>query len=552
MAIDFDPAGYLTAHDLAGCRHRLGLTARYSEALAEVPEDAGAVQRQAAAQQHRQRLRDLLVAADPQLWVVIDATAAPSVAASATLRACAAGTPRIWAAVLPPEPDTRRTGGAEILLHDDEFGGYLPIIVVNHKVTDPRPDAEATDRPLITSDLLRWDPQPDHAVRTRSNPRDQLRLLHLYRMMQSHHVASPACRGGVIGRDMDRIVVHDLAPQLADYDRRYADRLGVLRGQLPTLPSRVHECRQCPWWSRGPTPQARNCEQWLNDRRDVSVVATGARADVLRHHGVQTVAALAEWTGPPPSNWEFEPFEEAVVMARAWLAGAPLVRRVDTVRVQRAEVEVDVDLESYQEHGAYLWGTLLDGIYRPFVTWEPLPTRDEARSFAAFWTWLMGVRAAAQAAGKTFAAYCYSRMAEDKWLYESARRFAGLPGVPTEERVREFVAGPQWVDLFEAVSMQFICPSGKGLKRVAPVAGFHWRDPNAGGAASMTWYRRAVGYDGAADHTQRTRLLEYNEDDVRATYALREWMSPIDPDTPGANSQVPRMADFSRTVLSGR
>lgn len=214
--------------------------------------------------------------------------------------------------------------------------------------------------------------------------------------------------------------------------------------------------------------------------------------------------------------------------------------------MQRADVEVDVDLESYQEHGAYLWGTLLDGVYRPFVTWDPLPTEDEGRSFAEFWTWLMQVRADAAATGRTFAAYCYSRTAEDKWLYESARRFAGMPGIPTEREIQKFVDGPQWVDMFQAVSEQFICPNGKGLKKIAPVAGFSWRDPEAGGEASMSWYRLGVGYDGGEPVlSQRTRILEYNEDDVQATKVLRDWM------TDRADAEVPGIADFAgRNIAS--
>jgi predicted RecB family nuclease len=116
--------------------------------------------------------------------------------------------------------------------------------------------------------------------------------------------------------------------------------------------------------------------------------------------------------------------------------------------------------------------------------------------------------------------------------------------VPTVEQVRAFVDGPQWVDMFQAVSDQFICPNGKGLKKIAPVAGFSWRDPEAGGEASMSWYRLAVGYDGATpDQTQRTRLLEYNEDDVRATQVLREWM------TTRADEEVPGLADFRQVPL---
>jgi predicted RecB family nuclease len=82
------------------------------------------------------------------------------------------------------------------------------------------------------------------------------------------------------------------------------------------------------------------------------------------------------------------------------------------------------------------------------------------------------------------------------------------------------------VDLFRIVSESFLCARGKGLKTIAPVAGFHWRDPEAGGENSMRWYRDAVGLDGdPAQLSQRRRLLEYNEDDVRATRRLREWMS---------------------------
>ncbi len=78
----------------------------------------------------------------------------------------------------------------------------------------------------------------------------------------------------------------------------------------------------------------------------------------------------------------------------------------------------------------------------------------------------------------------------------------------------------------------------------APGAGFSGRARAAGGVGSMSWYRLAVVYAGEPDLTQRTRLLEYNEDDVRATLALREWMSPRRPGAPGAETEVPAMIDF--------
>ncbi|WP_084528428.1 TM0106 family RecB-like putative nuclease [Nocardia crassostreae] len=535
---------FLDARSLIGCRHRLFLDATHPGVLTGVAEDAGVQQRREAAAAHRSNVRDTLVGANPDRWLVIDPGMSAGQRAAATMAAMADGADWIWGGLLPQESDTGRRGGCEILMRDTDRGGYIPIIVVNHKVTDPRQPDPADYHPA-TSDLHHWDPKPDRHVRTRPQPRDQQRLAHLYRMLQRHGCASPALVGGAIGYHFDRILVHDIGAVLEDYDIRYADRIAVVRGELPTVPSKVPECRQCPWWSRTPEEGKPSCSQWLSEHRDVSLVAPGSRAEVLRRHGVETIDDLAAWTGDDPDDWQYEPFTETVVTARAWATGAPLVRRVEKVRVQRADVEVDVDLESFQEYGAYLWGTLLDGVYRPFVTWDPLPTRDEGRSFAEFWTWLMGVRAEAAANGKTFAAYCYSRTAEDKWLYESARRFAGMPGIPTEKQVQQFVDGPQWVDMFQAVSEQFICPNGKGLKKIAPVAGFAWRDAEAGGEASMAWYRLAVAYDGGEpDMSQRTRILEYNEDDVLATKALREWM------TQRADAEVPAIADFARRSIA--
>jgi predicted RecB family nuclease len=323
---------------------------------------------------------------------------------------------------------------------------------------------------------------------------------------------------------------------LAEYDARFADRMAVATAAAtgaPALaePSRVTECRRCPWW---PT-----CEAVLERAEDVSLVVRGEFAGVLREVGVATVAALAalDPTAEPPVEVPGLPFADLVALARARLRGLAVVRRVAEVEVPRADIEVDVDMESFGEAGAYMWGALLrhpggrlpgdepDG-YRAFATWDPVPTQDEARSFAEFWSWLSAVRARAAATGRSFAAYCYNEQAENRWLLASATRFAGMPGIPALGEVEEFIDHPGWIDLFAVVSEWFLCAQGKGLKRIAPAAGFTWRDPEAGGENSMRWYRHAVGMDGAPpDLEQRDRLLAYNADDVHATQALREWMT---------------------------
>ncbi|MCX6464729.1 MAG: TM0106 family RecB-like putative nuclease, partial [Pseudonocardiales bacterium] len=464
---------------------------------------------------------------------------------AATAAALAHGAAFVWGAVLPA--DEGRRGGAELLVRLPE-GGYVPVLVVRHRITDP--GAGAVTSPVEQPWPARG--RPDEERKVRSHPRDLLRLAHLHRMLRAAGWAPPAHarhadHGGVIGLDADAVLWHDLRAghwpggrsTLAEYDLRLADRAAVALaaatgGPALARPSRVLECRRCPWWPV--------CEAELVAADDVSLVVRGETAEALREVGVRTVAELAalDPAGEPPVPVLAQPFPDAVTLARAWRSGLAVVRRVPRVEVARADVEVDIDMESFGESGAYLWGALLthpggalpgdepEG-YRAFATWEPLPTVDEARSFAEFWGWLSAVRARAAATGRTFAAYCYNEQAENRWLIGSAQRFAGLPGIPPLAEIEEFIADPSWIDLYAVVDEWFLCAQGKGLKRVAPAAGFAWRDAEAGGENSMRWYRDAVGMDGAPpDAAQRARLLQYNADDVAATHAVREWMtSPV-------------------------
>ena len=81
-----------------------------------------------------------------------------------------------------------------------------------------------------------------------------------------------------------------------------------------------------------------------------------------------------------------------------------------------------------------------------------------------------------------------------------------------------------------------------GLRSLAGGAGFSWRDPNPSGEASMSWYEIACG-DGAPAEASRRRLLEYNEDDCRATLALRDWLNGPARALPHRDSVPPARAD---------
>ena len=514
------------------------------------PPDAGAQQRITAAATHRAEIARQLAAsrgADEQ-WVAIQGELSPGQRALRTEQALDSSADVVSGALLPTDHAGGRRGGVELLVRTGH--GYVPVIVVRHRINDPGEGA-------LTTALTDLD--PDNAVvdrqrKPRSQPRDQLRLAHLRRMLQAAGHAEPhRAFGGVIGLDADVVAWQDLESPtwpggrstLAEYDARFGDRLAVARAaearaDALAQPSRILECRSCPWWD--------TCGPELHRISDVSLVARGDAATQLREAGVATVHQLAalDPAADAPVNWNSGTFVDMVALAKAWLADLTVVRRVREVTAPRADVELDVDMENFGDSGAYLWGCLLSGVdiglepgYHSFATWDPLPSKDEARSFAEFWAFLSEVRSRAQQRGLSFSAYCYNALAENRWLYNSVDRFAGMPGVPDRSEVKEFVDSDEWVDLFRTVSESFLCARGKGLKVVAPVAGFHWRDDEAGGEASMRWYQDAVGMNGTApDTAQRERLVHYNEDDVRATQVLRSWI------TANANHEVPYMGDL--------
>lgn len=468
-----------------------------------------------------------------------------------------------------------RYGTADLLVRAPD-GGYLPVLVKGHRTLDPGEGAECS----VLAEPLRIRRAPDR--RMRAHHPDGLALAHLTRLLDDLGLASADRRGGVIGKggpamdpswdDGALIAWHRLdRPQevagpwlgasatggpaaggpaaggpalgptlLEEYDERIADRLAVAwaaANRRPALaePSRISECRRCPWWPR--------CSAELEAAHDVSLVVAGGDVAVLRAAGLQTyddLAALSPAAAAALPLTAIAP-AEARVRAIAVRDGLQLVRRTAPVAPRRADVELDVDMESYLDDGAYLWGTYLSGVplpgfepgYRPFVTWRPLADPATGENFAAFWRYLTALRVAVHAAGLTFAAYCYSRMAEERWLYGTPQRFPSVAGMPSDAEVAAFCRSAQWVDVYAEVRQWFVVPGSLRLKSVAGVAGFSWRDPEPSGENSMIWYRTAVSDpDPSIAQASRERLLRYNEDDVRATLALRRWMSERSGDVP--------------------
>ncbi len=81
------------------------------------------------------------------------------------------------------------------------------------------------------------------------------------------------------------------------------------------------------------------------------------------------------------------------------------------------------------------------------------------------------------------------------------------------------------VDLSPITTGAFAFPTyGESLKDIAKCLGFSWRQEEVSGQSSMALYQEYVESGGTDDKT-RQKLLDYNEDDCRATMHIFDWLS---------------------------
>lgn len=107
--------------------------------------------------------------------------------------------------------------------------------------------------------------------------------------------------------------------------------------------------------------------------------------------------------------------------------------------------------------------------------------------------------------------YYYSKY-ERTWYRNLARKY---PHVCTSEQIEDLFDPSKSIDLLDVVQKATEWPTRDvSIKTLAKYLGFKWKDAHPSGAASIEWFYR---WDESGDPEIRKRILEYNEDDCRAT-----------------------------------
>jgi predicted RecB family nuclease len=444
---------------------------------------------------------------------------------------------------------------------NDEHFSYAPLVVKNHEVVE-----NGSTRRLLEGSLdhlLPSDAQVREGLGLRSTPtvrRDGLLLAGALRILESLGAADSCNRGAVVDRTsrmwwLELDSSKNVRSNLKAYDALYLERLDVLRrldawfdagGDFPTMPYWHRECLTCQF--------AQHCEDQLESIDDVSLTrfTTVDQQRALHDHNVHTRTQLArldpsraqrgqatptegQRVGPEVDlSRTVERLDELIYRARAHVHRSSLrLIAPEVMGCPTADVEVDIDMESYND-ATYLWGAsvsvhrAVEGVasgHCAFAEWGQLTLEAESANFAVFWSWLSEIRRRCHIAGRTFAAYCFWAQAEDGAMNRAvATPVASGPTMSDLDEFRNHIP-LEWLDLHEYAKRQIQTEGPLGLKQLARAAGFSWRDENPSGEASMQWYEIATGDDSVAALASRERILDYNEDDCRATKALRDWLN---------------------------
>ncbi|MGY1604330.1 TM0106 family RecB-like putative nuclease [Geodermatophilus sp. SYSU D00815] len=479
---------------------------------------------------------------------------------AATVAAMAAGAPLIIGGRLPDDTAGGRTGKPDLLVRGadraDGRPGYHPADVKHHLTLRAEEGSSATvslptaparaSAVTLPGTTLRW------------SEADCLQLAHYWRMLVACDFAADHPWGAVVGTDgpSGRIVeplvltwfdlsepvfatfsrTHGktLRSALERHDHEHAFRVAVAevarqRTGAPTDPEPLvdivgsSECDGCRW--------AAVCVDTL-PADDLSGRLRGALSIreylALRDAGIHTVADLAA-ANPDSLLDDVYRTETAHLTTRRTrllkahgkavlaAAGVQVRRRPDPPAIPRADVEYDVDCEWDRSERVYLWGVLrtdaAGAVYTSFCDFDVADDAAEHDLTTRFLDWLADQIATDTGAGLSTAVFYYSPAETTR--IARIHTAAGRP-VPTG------AADPaQWVDLLPLARATVDSLDGHGLKKLAVHGpGFAWRDEDPGGLQSQAWLEQAR----AGDADAAARLLAYNEDDVRATAALRAWL----------------------------
>ena len=309
--------------------------------------------------------------------------------------------------------------------------------------------------------------------------------------------------------------------------QEYADCLAqaktIINQTSSTLPAYSGVCKLCHWYSA--------CLSQLTDADDLTLLPELGRSkrDKLIER-VLTIRALADadttkflsgkktvFPGIGPAT--LEKFHARAKLSAGGDKAQPYLREPIDIPTNDLELFFDIEVDPIRDI-CYLHGFVersgRNNESERFVAFFADEATDEAerKAFADSWQYMQE--------SQPCAIYYYSKY--ERTIYRKLQK--KYPNICSEEELASMFYPKQAVDLyFDVVLKATEWPTRDySIKSLAKYLGFNWRDKHPSGAASIEWFHRWIE---TGDRNIRQRILDYNEDDCRATRVLRDALNDL-------------------------
>lgn len=283
-------------------------------------------------------------------------------------------------------------------------------------------------------------------------------------------------------------------------------------------------CKLCPWYH--------SCKKWCEDKKDLTNVFCLGRnnrdrinADllienideflnigvekVMKQKEVEKKAGNSDFLYRIGNNSLLKSIKRAKIL---YQTKKPVSYKPIIFPQVNYELFFDIEDDPTQEF-VYLHGVYeRNGKKERFIDFTATEISDEAEKTAwqRFWEYIDSLPQ------DDFSVYYYSH--HEKTTYKKLQK--RYSDVISLEKVEAFFENPNVIDLYKIIQKQTDWPVGSySLKSLATYLGFSWRDETPSGALSIQWFNK---YLENQDKSILKRILEYNEDDCKATMILKD------------------------------
>ncbi|MFA5196840.1 MAG: TM0106 family RecB-like putative nuclease [Patescibacteria group bacterium] len=300
----------------------------------------------------------------------------------------------------------------------------------------------------------------------------------------------------------------------------------LLENREQNKPAMAGVCKLCPWYN--------SCKSWAKEEHDLTNIfylGRSKRDKINEDLGIERVEDII--------NVDLEEVKERKSKNKQFLSGvgektlAKIMVRADILANDKGPVvydnitfpEVTYELFFDIEDDPTQDFVYLHGVYErnnetvkerflDFTAKECTP-KGEKEAWAGFWDYIHSLPQ------KDYAVYYYSP--HEKTVYKKMQKL--YPDVVSKEEVDDFYDSPNVIDLYQIVLKSTDWPlSSYGIKAIAVYLGFSWRDKDPSGANSIEWFNN---YLKTKDKKDLQRILDYNEDDCKATMVVKDGIEKL-------------------------